>query len=45
MGDYSDYSAPELVRMLGSRFKDGKNWDGSSDPLGVSVGSRTDDIL
>ena len=22
MGDYSDYSAPELVRMLGSRFKD-----------------------
>ena len=22
MEDYSDYSAPELVRMLGSRFKD-----------------------
>ena len=22
MGDYSDYSAPELVRMLGSHFKD-----------------------
>jgi len=22
MGDYSDYSAPELVRMLGGRFKD-----------------------
>jgi RNA polymerase sigma factor (sigma-70 family) len=22
MEDYSDYSAPELVRMLGGRFKD-----------------------
>jgi transcriptional regulator with XRE-family HTH domain len=22
MADYSDYSAPELVKMLGSRFKD-----------------------
>ena len=22
MADYSDYSVPELVRMLGSRFKD-----------------------
>lgn len=22
MADFSDYSAPELVRMLGSRFKD-----------------------
>jgi DNA-binding XRE family transcriptional regulator len=22
MEDYSEYSAPELVRMLGSRFKD-----------------------
>ena len=22
MSDYSDYSAPELVKMLGSRFKD-----------------------
>ena len=22
MNDYSDYSAPELVRMLGSRFRD-----------------------
>lgn len=22
MADYTDYSAPELVRMLGSRFKD-----------------------